>query len=250
MSVSNLKDVKLQLSWANRHIQELSRLISDFAGTNPYAVFFEDEPGTGRVALKVRTNGTIPDELRMLTGDAIHNLRVPLDYLVCEFAAMSGKDKKGVMFPFGVDAAAFGTEAEKKLRKLDSPIREFIKKLEPYKGGKGHSLWMLHHLDIGHKHLDVVTLATQSSTRKIGFRQVTGGDAHIKQIIMGFQSLKEPLELMTVSKGATVNTNIEIETSVGFGDDEVAQGLEVLTTLKQIEVHVLQVIADAEKAFW
>jgi hypothetical protein len=249
MPAIDLKDANLQLAWAKRHLHELEGCVSSFVASKPYEIFTEEKAGTDRVAVKVRAGKAIPDSARMLTGDVIHSLRVPLDYLACELATLALNDKKGVSFPFGRDLASFNKEVGNKLGKLDASGRAFIAALEPYAGGKGQALWALHQLDIGHKHLDVVLLGMQSATRSIGFSHVSGGTVHIDQLVDGYQSLKEPLELMTVTKGASVNSRVEIITTIGFGEGEVAAGFEVLPTLNQLAGAVEQILADAQATF-
>lgn len=250
MPTPKLNDAKLQIAWATRRLNELRQSLSEFTASKPYEIFNEDEPGTGRIAVKVRATRSVPDDVRMLIGETIHSLRVPLDYLVCELAVINGNNKKNVAFPFGKDVNSFNDEASRKLSKIAASGRAFVEALEPYAGGKGHGLWVLHRLDIGHKHLDVVTVGTQSSIQSIGFGHVMGGDVHIKELRCGLQSIQEPLELMTVSKGAIVNSRVGIETSVAFGNSEVAQGLPVLDTLSNLTTQVQQVIAKAEEQFF
>lgn len=181
----------------------------------------------------------------MLTGEVIHALRVPLDYLVCRLALRSGNDTKNVMFPFGKDKGDYEEQAKGKLKKLDSPSRGFIDALEPYLGGKGHSLALLHSLDVGHKHLDLVSLGNQARTAKIGFK--AGAGIRIDRIPMNPEPLAESRELMSIAPGGGFDGNIAIEVSVGFGAG-AAPG-EILVVLSHFHRTVSQVIADAKLAF-
>ena len=72
----------MKIGRARQHIEELRRALTEYANSVPCTVVREadpDEPGW----LRARIDGEpkpIPDEVPLILGDAVHNLRTSLDY--------------------------------------------------------------------------------------------------------------------------------------------------------------------------
>src|SRR5690348_9159062 len=94
---------KLKVERAERHIRDLQAAIDAFLARDPYPYVVKDdvERGTRSVAMVVRE--LVPDELGLIAGDAIHNLRSALDIMLCDIAAAHGDASRSIRFPFRKD---------------------------------------------------------------------------------------------------------------------------------------------------
>ncbi len=158
---SKIDLIRQKIKWANKHIQNLDLINRSFIDPEPYVVepYYDPNWGDkGRTIYRVIDLPTIPEDIPLITGDAIHNLRSALDHLAYSLAEISspqGFDETEICFPISEcvnkHEAKLGGEIKRILR------QDFINAMrlvEPYKGGKGYgnTLWRLHKLDIIDKH--------------------------------------------------------------------------------------------------
>ena len=82
---------KLKAKWANHHIDTLKDTLNAFVKTDFYRVRIEKDvevkgrktdPPTDRVEVVVTRD--LPDEVPLIIGDVVHNLRSSLDLAMCE----------------------------------------------------------------------------------------------------------------------------------------------------------------------
>ena len=91
----------------------------------------------------------VPESIAFIVADAIHNMRVALDYLMSELASQAGHARRHPTFPICHSKEAF--ESNQSRRYLDARAWEFIASLEPFKCGDD-LLWWLHSIDRIDKH--------------------------------------------------------------------------------------------------
>ena len=156
---------RLKHIWANEHINQLHLIWQEFLKTDFCHLSVEDNPdGTGQ-SIRVTSVEPLPAELLLALGDAIHNLRCALDYLVSEL--LGWKDTR-LTFPMGEErdelVDSFRTQPEMVAGKTKGKgrnaalemavvgIGEFIvNEIRPYKAADGF-LWALGKLDARDKH--------------------------------------------------------------------------------------------------
>jgi hypothetical protein len=94
-----------KLERANRHIKEISTMMSDFEESKAYAVRREGTEKPNVVAFRFTILRQVPVQLLTAIGDAVHNMRSALDSVAYELArqylndAMTDKQKGATQFP-------------------------------------------------------------------------------------------------------------------------------------------------------
>jgi hypothetical protein len=147
---------RLKIKRAEQHISEMETRISKFVDAY-YDTFSENtDPHTGDLVLNFAPEQTLRCELAPVLGDAIHNLRTAIDLAWHDFLAVVAPVAVDdhTKFPVrstleGVIAALGRTEIAAAGPRLHELIAAQI---QPYKGGKGHTIWAFHELDILDKH--------------------------------------------------------------------------------------------------
>lgn len=91
------------------------------------------------------------DQIPLLIGDVIHNLRTSLDIAVGDFARVKLGLEEQFSFPFRKDEESLKSFLEKGHRKLGKEICDLFLEYRPFKGGN-LLLRSLHDLDVMDKH--------------------------------------------------------------------------------------------------
>jgi hypothetical protein len=142
---------RVKIQRAKKHIYELDAEIGAFLKSNPYLIFQEIQPDTGRKVWHVQVRRQPPPRLSAITGDAVHNLRSALDLLVNQLVLAPSEPSDKTAFPIGWDLADYEAKVPRYTKGVSDTAKAMIANLKPYKGGND-SLWRLHRLDIADKH--------------------------------------------------------------------------------------------------
>lgn len=111
----------------------------------PFKLFERHNRRAGKTTYSVNHSRPIPPEFSLIIGDAIHNTRAALDLLLF---GMAGYVEPKMAFPFGEDAEkANKAIKDRKIRVAGNKVFEAMRCLQPYPGGKGGALYVLHQLD-------------------------------------------------------------------------------------------------------
>ncbi len=168
--MSALDGVRAKIERAEKHIADFNQARQAFFASNPYTPFLQVDSITGEGSFCVKDIKPTPLPMCAIVGDAIHNLRAALDLLACQLVRLTSitHDCSHVYFPIKDSSqqleAAF---REREIKLLGQAAIQIIQRLEPYKGGKRHELWVIHSLDILDKHrFLVIPLA---GAKRIGF---------------------------------------------------------------------------------
>jgi hypothetical protein len=162
-------DERFALIWhkierANKHIRDLNAAIATFMATNPYKVAAKRDPQTRKPIYYVADVQSVPQEIPIILGDAIQNLRTALDHLAQQLylAGTGASDyRKEASFFVAPKASEYKRLVSGKVEKMRQEAINALAALEPYKGGKGNDFWVLHCLNNIDKHRALV--ATGSS---------------------------------------------------------------------------------------
>jgi len=91
-----------------------------------------------------------------MTGDAIQNMRGALDHLAYQLFLVGSRgvqsDGHRVYFPISESAQKFDSSLLGKVNGMRPDAIARLRTIEPYKGGKGHQLWLLNELNNTDKH--------------------------------------------------------------------------------------------------
>jgi hypothetical protein len=171
------RDARLKIERANKHIADLELAISALEEANIATV---QEDTNTRTEIVKHDNPGLADgllKLSLIAGDAIHNLRVALDYAWASAieryvpTAISGHNK----FPVrdnrtDVEAALHGIEVDTKCPAL---FKAVVFEIQPYNCGN-RLIYALHDLDISDKHLLLLELSPITGIRNISISDDQG----------------------------------------------------------------------------
>ena len=163
----------LKLERAKHHIKDfVSKAETFYSKTSP-KFFIQDYPQTRQRTLCVDVDTSVPDELPLILGDAIHNLRSALDHLTWDVVSPLNPPRPGdVQFPFCRKKEGF--EAAISHRQIDlagEKIVEKFRELKPYPSGND-LLYALHKLDIADKHQLIVPVVSLVGFETLNLREV------------------------------------------------------------------------------
>lgn len=231
---------KLKVERAKHHICDYRAASKTLFEANIIRAHPEVNPETGDLVMIVRLSEPMPGILRLTAADALYNLRSALDQTVCRCAVLAGKSPKETYFPHGPDKAGFEISLRTKCKKVPEPVRRAIAALEPYYGGNGYLLRVLHDLNLVDKHTELITVgaALRSISLSPGDGSIPAGEVW-RRTEDGFE----------VGDPATpVDQNMKITMAVTFTDVAVIQGESVTKILNQLCDLISRTVAIIESA--
>jgi hypothetical protein len=148
------EDARLKVKRAKKHISDFTTAIIEVEDT--CTVTIEDHAQGGQSLIhEIPDVRNALDNLSLIAGDAIHNLRSALDFAWHSTISRLLPDKLSdkTKFPVrqtweNVVDALHGIEVDTRCPKLFECVMQHV---QPYKGGP--VIWTLHNLDISDKHL-------------------------------------------------------------------------------------------------
>jgi hypothetical protein len=216
---------KLKIERAVRHINELQAVVKAFLARDPHPVIVEDDEERKTRTVRVRMGETVPVEVSLIAGDAIHNLRSALDIMICDIAAMFGDHARRARFPFARDANELETPIKEKVKRFGvaEDVIELIRALKPYDGGN-RALRGLHQLNVIDKHQLIVAAADKIVISHCGI-QGPSGTFYARRIGDGFAAVVD-LEPVRDQKA-------DVTVQIAFGNGPF-QGEPIVPTLLQL----------------
>jgi hypothetical protein len=192
-----------KLAWAKEKVRNVRQRIAGFQEAEGRPFRAQPDPRAGskqtiQVLWSPATAGAMPlDDLALRIGDAVHNMRATLDYLVYQLTLRNrpgpepgyipmGDALRKTGFPIFRDEPEYegkgkgGPGATKLIAGLTDDQRARIKKLQP-SGNPDHPLWVLAELDnLGkHRHAPVLLRLDKvwldlGMAKRFGFKTVKG----------------------------------------------------------------------------
>ncbi|GLK79788.1 hypothetical protein [Methylopila turkensis] len=156
---SKLIGPKLKVERAKRHIAELANLAADFATRNAYELTHDIDPQTGENVFRMLVHEPIPRDVSSIAGDAVHNLRTALDYLVCDLVRANGKTPhQNGGFPIEARAKRSKPGTISKIQGVRASAEKLILRIKACEGINA-ALFRLNILDVFDKHNGIVAVA-------------------------------------------------------------------------------------------
>lgn len=151
-----LSTIGQKIKRAKKHLSDLEAERDRFFANNACAVESYEDPQTGERIFKMLHVSPVSVDFLLTLGDALHNTRSALDHLAWQLVAPA-KRGTGTYFPIFDDAAKCKTTDLEKKQSFSADAAKRIKNAQPYKGGRGHYLWVLNKLDNADKHRELLT---------------------------------------------------------------------------------------------
>lgn len=138
---------------AKKHIIEANELLRK---ARPFVYVLETDNKAHKCATYAKKNEAVVNDLGLICGDAIHNLRGALDHAWWDALFPDGKvdvpDARNAAFPFCELPERLDDIISTRLIGKPLPeIRQRVHDLKPYRGGN-EMLFLLHELDLIDKH--------------------------------------------------------------------------------------------------
>jgi hypothetical protein len=265
-----LAGVQAKLERAEKHIVDFRNQQKTFLESKPVSFTHILNEDTRHVDVTIDNIKPMPIELSLIMGDAIHNLRSALDLLVCQVFTRNSKstDYDYIEFPIGMHLKSFLDKFEKhkgKLQLVGKPAIDILTKLEPYRGGKHHDLWVLHRLDIRDKHrlLIVVLPSINRWDREIKFTPLSPEapnhgflDSHGSIFFPNYQIPKVGDQIDRIDASyfpdyavGNFRVNYTFSGDLAIDEEEIDRGKSAVDILDGLFITVQAVIKEFEPLF-
>jgi hypothetical protein len=228
--------IRAKVERAKQHLRDLEVAHDRFFNSNPYRIEREYDSQTGHNIYRVFDIQTPPAEIGLLAGDVIHNLRSALDHLAYQLVQVNGAThSKQTAFPIWDSASDYKAQRARRVKGMAQSAIDAIDASEPYQGGKGAGLWVLHYLDIADKHHALLTPLINVTEAAFtipgywerGYRGV--GD-------VAFPNFGKPLKDgdVVAIREAEMDNDMNLTLDVAFTEPEVIEGRPVIKTLHRL----------------
>jgi len=236
---------RLKIKRANQHIQELVRVLHAFPQADVHHIGIEEDAKTAGSALKLEIADNILDDIPLIIGDAIHNLRTALDHVAYELVTLSGGTPTyHTKFTIGETRKETVTALGGVIQGVGLDILTcIIEYVQPYRGGND-ALYALHTLDIADKHRLLVPIfttvemeiVTRSHGQSFGYLAFVITPSEKTPMIRNFSRSK-------IESYSNPMLRVIFEGVEGFKNQPV---IPTLLQLSQLVSHTIQII---ERAF-
>jgi len=230
---------KLKIERAESHIGDYRMAFKAFAEAKLLEGIPQCNIQTRKIELFFPPIGPHPavNKLRIIAADALYNLRSALDQVAC-CAVPPGKSPQKTYFPHGKDEAGFKSSLNRVCKKVPERVRDEIANLEPYYGGKGYLLRVLHDLNVIDKHTSLLDV-------EIAVSRVQGIVTRHPGPIGG-ENGKGVSEIDSTE--FYDHHHIEITTLVTFAQIDAIKGESATQVLMQLRDAVRETVAIVEAA--
>jgi len=159
-TADKLLSARLKIDRANKHISDLEAALVAFKNTNPAAIRGDFDEKTRCYSYILERFDDIPVDVGLIAADALFNLRSALDHTAMQLWIASGStgSERNVMFPIFDSSTKYFAERRRRIQGARPDIVKSLDTIEPYKGGKGELLWVLHSLNNTDKHRLLLTV--------------------------------------------------------------------------------------------
>ena len=238
----SVQTAERKIEWANKHIASLDKARAVFF--NSYEVFADTHIFPGKKVIRPADAMPIPDDIALLAGDAVQNLRSALDHLAWQLVLVSGNTpNRRTYFPIFKSSDEFEREFCQKANGMRTDIKDAISLYKPYKEGND-ILWALRELNNFDKHRLLLVVA--STFDKIGFKF---GKQPTQWLDMGNARGFKVGDLVYTTFGNIADQQIHFAFDIAFREPEVVQGKPVLTTIQSIADLVAKIVSDLSPFF-
>jgi hypothetical protein len=244
---SRFDHVWLKLDRAKQHINDLEATVTWFYRSNPYQIVAEDDPQTGQRTLKIGNQpAPIPTAVPLILGDAVHAIRASLDYFAN--AAVPAPTEE-TAFPVPRQdrvptARDLRSLVNGKVAGASKQLRQALYALQPYPGGDGEYVWLVHHLDAVDKHRLLVTTGVAYSSFILDVVAILRGVSEETKDLPAMPVDIRPAERYPVEPGTPLliagrdffdlNPDLKFAFQVAFGEPQILVGEPVVPTLRRL----------------
>ena len=241
---------KLKIERAKHHIGTLEAEFAAYVATKPHRFLVYHDPETRQPIVRIRFVNDPPQNLSLIIGDAIHNIRAALDHLTWEVVGLDNGTQDRYLSLVTGDNRVRYEAACKGIKTPSDWVKDLFISLEIFPGGKGDSLYALTALDNADKHtvLTPVVRATSHPTFTILNPDGTPGIRMEGNIFIG--GITEHTNIVNILPGHSLEINDDTECAPSIFFQQVNGPSEpIIPTLEQYVDLTLEIIQTFEIAF-
>jgi len=236
--------------------KELQEELNLFFTSQPYRINTKTAPISKRLIYFVTKADKVPEEISLITGDIIQNLRSALDQFAYQLyikSLWSGKNEHNVYFPIADSFEQYTIKTEG----LAHKAKKIIDTIKPYKEGN-NTLWQIHKLNNIDKHRLLVTVGSSFRSLDIGTHMITGmREAFPNLNIPSLSAFIRPAdnlfplkigdELFVDSPNAKVNPELKFQFDVVLNEPDIIKGAPLIETIQTMIDTVDQLVPIFKK---
>ncbi|HLW52531.1 MAG TPA: hypothetical protein VKW06_06780 [Candidatus Angelobacter sp.] len=226
----------MKIERAKEHIRNLDATIQAFLSDKPYRIGAKPHsiPSLEHTTLYVAEVKPVPDNISLILGDAIHNLRSALDHLAWQLVELGGgKPDKNTYFPICERPHQYASMmGNREIQKIPKDARDILEAIQPY-NTMDMTLWLLHQLDISDKHRLLLTVVTSMDKWGVDFalgQTLWFNEHRFLPLVVGYEIINIP----TSTYHRQPHHNFQLGVDIAFGESEIPEGELVIYTLKKM----------------
>jgi hypothetical protein len=243
--MTRIDGVRAKIKRAKKHIDEFESLADSYIHGDFCTIGAKPKHYPGNLVIYVTRIDPIPEDIPLIFGDAVHNLRSALDHLAWQLVeAGGGTPSKDTYFPISKTPEGYKSAIGKgDIDKMPLGAEKELALVQPYATGD-NTLWHLHKLDIADKHRLVITCAHVAASWGLKKPSVSLGTLGLRiPLEAGAEITNIPADTYEKSKD-----NIRFAYDITFGQSEILSGELVFETLNKM-FDWLMIIADRFEPF-
>src|SRR5487761_562821 len=193
--------IQSKIERGSKHVLDLERTIKEFLNSKPFTIETTRHPTTRRLIYYVTDVQPVPRDSALIAGDALQNFRSALDHLAFELHLKGSNREQSVdrriYFPIAESAEKLRDGLRRQVGAAPQEAVDAIIALEPYRGGKGHQLWMLNELNVIDKHRTLMTVGSVYRSVNVGPRIMRDVKTKMNQMLK--ETSKGPVKFPDVN---------------------------------------------------
>lgn len=245
---------QLKLEWAEKHLAALDHVIGRYLGRNPCRVVGDFEADDSHYVCRFWVDTEPPEDLPLLIGDFLANLRAVLDHLVNELSLPARASD--FSWPFCRSDEIFyranppGSDKWRedsgmfRIRRIKPADQAHVRLLQPYitKEDPNATLALLNRLRNRDEHRSIRVVAVQPIKANFQFKQLVIGEPGLEPFDPPFEH-KAKMAVFTITRDPNVKVPVEgyVAPTVVFRDPP-ARAMQVSLTLHRMLDTVRQIL--------
>lgn len=231
----------LKIDRADEHISVLEGVVAAFVKDTRDSLFGKPNIHSGYSGWSF--GGDLPKHFPSILGDAVHNLRAALDHWFALLVVANGSTTdRHTAFPFRNTRADLvgALKGLKQAGKAPADIvNDFIiDEIQPYKGGQGHSFYVLHELDIADKHRGLLDIVQKIHFINAHFQD--GG--HWSNVSMETNGKHPATPVLKAPAPVKEHPENKIAIQILFGESTPFKGQGIIPVMKSLSNNVSIVV--------
>jgi hypothetical protein len=251
--MARIDNIRSKINRAEKHIRDLDVLITHFVESCPYTIGTKTHPveEIKHTTLYVASVQSIPIDIPLLIGDAVHNLRSALEHLMWQLIeSAGGTPDENTAFPI-----AWGTEGRqiylsrmgnREIQKISSVAQNILNTVQPYYSGDD-TLRKIQELNIWDKHrLPVVTaIGYEGWNILLGLGNITFRNFGAGRSV-SLEVNQEIVNIPTSTYERHPREDFKLIVQIAFREPQILNGEPVLGTLDHFANFVNTLVSNLE----